>query len=169
MVCFLSSLQAPIQAFLRPAMWIPGLNRLHSHKERWQCPESAPGVCLDELVLAVSKADATDKINTYKIKKIDNERYTAQIYSFTRADWLDVVEIEFMPGRDKGTEAEALSFSSGILPAWFPLCFFFNCVLFFFPFYDNQFNKARLAHLRECMSIDCNVINSNDKQDDKSS
>ncbi|XP_070571756.1 uncharacterized protein [Ptychodera flava] len=158
MVCFLSALQAPIQAFLRPAMWIPGLNKLHSHRERWQCPDATPDVCINELVMAVSKADVTDKINTYRIKAIDTERCTCQIYSFTRAEWLDVVEIEFMPGREQGTEAEALSFSSGILPTWVPLCFLFNCIFFFFPFYDNQLNKKRLEHIRDCMSVTCNVI-----------
>ena len=28
-----SRMQAPLQCFPRPAMWIPGLNRLHSHRE----------------------------------------------------------------------------------------------------------------------------------------
>lgn len=26
-----------------------------------------------------------------------------QIFSFTQAEWLDVVEIEFQPGRERGT------------------------------------------------------------------
>ena len=34
MACFISYLQSPVQAVLRPAMWLPFIKRLHSHKER---------------------------------------------------------------------------------------------------------------------------------------
>ena len=34
MVCCLSALQAPVQAWLRPAFWIPGIRAAHSHTEK---------------------------------------------------------------------------------------------------------------------------------------
>ena len=38
--------------------------------------------------------------------KVRRNRYFIQIFSFTEAEWLDVVEIEFQPGQDKGTVAK---------------------------------------------------------------
>ena len=36
--------------------------------------------------------------------QVDRDKNKVQIFSYTRAEWLDVVEIEFYPGQFSGTE-----------------------------------------------------------------
>ncbi|XP_028400289.1 uncharacterized protein LOC114523530 [Dendronephthya gigantea] len=151
MVCILSAAQSPLQAKLRPAIWLPGIKNLHSCNKRWQITELTPEICVQKVVNAVASLAENEKI---VLHKVDRERNTVQIFSYTRAEWLDVVEIEFYPGQFSGTEGNARSFSSGFLPVWFPLSFVFNTIFFFVPFYDNQFNKKRLARIKQAMELD---------------
>lgn len=37
------------------------------------------------------------------ISQVQADKNFVQIFSFTQAEWLDVVEIEFQPGRERGT------------------------------------------------------------------
>ncbi|XP_071496879.1 uncharacterized protein [Diadema antillarum] len=156
--CFLSAIQSPIQAFLRPAIWIPGLNRLHSHREQWVSLSATADQLTEELVQAVDRVAEADPRTTYKITKVDKEKHRVQIFNWTWAEWLDVVEIEFRDGANGGVEAKCHSFSSGFLPTWVPLCFLFNVILFFIPFYDNKFNSTRLERLRSALVTDCLLV-----------
>ncbi|XP_054749494.2 uncharacterized protein LOC129254969 [Lytechinus pictus] len=158
MPCFLSVIQSPIQAFLRPAVWIPGLNRLHSHREKWVAMSGTADEFIDELIQAVDRVAESDSKTTYAVKQVDREKHKVQIYNWTWAEWLDVVEIEFRDGIAGGVEAKCFSFSSGFLPTWFPLCFLFNVVLFWIPFYDNKFNSTRLERLRVSMATECILV-----------
>ncbi|XP_022102154.1 uncharacterized protein LOC110985437 isoform X2 [Acanthaster planci] len=88
---------------------------------------------------------------------VDRERFKVQIFNWTWAEWLDVVEIEFKHGQEQGTEAECLSFSSGLVPTWFPLCFVLNSIFCFVPFWDKHFNRNRLERLRSAMQITCKL------------
>ncbi|CAH1230701.1 Hypp330 [Branchiostoma lanceolatum] len=127
--CFLSSLQAPVQAAIRPAMWLPGIRNLHSHKETWQSEATAPD-SLKSLLSALEKVKVDSPYwRKHKVNKVDEERYRVQIFTYTRAEWLDVVDIEFRPGQTEGSEAEAASFSSGLFPTLVPLCFVLNTVI----------------------------------------
>ncbi|XP_071790429.1 uncharacterized protein [Asterias amurensis] len=128
MVCCLSVVQGPLQAKMRPAMWVPAIRLAHSHKE-----------------------------NTYLVSKVDREKFTIQILNWTLVEWLDVVEIEFKHGQEQGTEAECLSFSSGLFPTWFPLCFILNSIFCIVPFWDKHFNRDRLERLRLAMQITCQL------------
>ncbi|XP_038059263.1 uncharacterized protein LOC119730444 [Patiria miniata] len=158
MVCFLSSIQGPVQATMRPAMWVPGVKLVHSHREKWDCPNTLPGVCVEELIKAVDRVQSLESTNgTFFVNKVDREKFRVQIFNWTWAEWLDVVEIEFKHGQEQGTEAECLSFSSGFLPTWFPLCFIFNSVFCFLPFWDKHFNRDRLHSLRSAMQIACKL------------
>ncbi|XP_033126665.1 uncharacterized protein LOC117124524 isoform X2 [Anneissia japonica] len=145
--------QGPIQAALRPAVWLPGIRNLHSYKEKWLCPETLSEDCVEELIEAVERIKILDPETTYRIHKVNNNLYRVQIFIYTWAECLDVVEIEFRPGRVKGTEAKCYSFSSGVLPAWVPFGFILNCMFFFVPFSDNKFNRKRIAGLREAMAM----------------
>ncbi|XP_035690773.1 uncharacterized protein LOC118425792 [Branchiostoma floridae] len=157
--CFLSSIQAPVQAAIRPAMWLPGIRNLHSHKETWHSDSTAPD-CLKSLLGALEKVKVDSPYwRKHKVNKVDEERYRVQIFTYTRAEWLDVVEIEFRPGQTEGSEAEAASFSSGLFPTLVPLCFVFNTVFFFVPFLDMEYNKKRLDALREAMDVPVSVFN----------
>lgn len=37
------------------------------------------------------------------ISQVQVDKNFVQIFSFTQGEWLDVVEIEFQPGRERGT------------------------------------------------------------------
>lgn len=150
MLCCLSSIQAPIQGKLRPAVWLPGVRNLHSCHERWEINKLTPDVCVQKVVEAIAKLAENEKIFLHKVNR---ETKILQIFSYTKAEWLDIVEIEFRPGRYSGTEGFAKSFSTGLLPVWVPLSFLFNMIFFFVPFYDNQFNKKRLVRIKEAMGI----------------
>lgn len=167
MPCFLSIIQSPIQAFLRPAVWLPGINRLHSHREQWVAMSGTADQLIEELIQAVERAAEADPNTTYAVKQVDREKHKVQIYNWTRAEWLDVVEIEFRDGANGGVEAKCFSFSSGFLPTWVPLCFLFNMIFFFIPFYDNKFNETRLERLRVAMTTECRLVPKKSKEPDE--
>ncbi|CAB3983047.1 Hypothetical predicted protein [Paramuricea clavata] len=125
MVCILSAAQSTLQATLRPAIWLPGIRSLHSCSERWEITELTPAICVQKVVDAIARLAEKEKIFLHKV---DRERNIVQIFSYTKAEWLDIVEIEFYPGQFSGTEGKARSFSSGLLPVWVPLSFVFNTV-----------------------------------------
>ncbi|OWF55288.1 uncharacterized protein LOC110461690 [Mizuhopecten yessoensis] len=150
MVCITSLIQAPIQSFLRPAMWLPGCNRLHSHTETWRSDSVGADSLLEDIVNSVPDLMESDITGaTYVVNKVDEERGFVRIFAFTWANWLDVMEFTM-----RGNKIQARSFSSGFLPLSVPFAVIFNCVLFWMPFYDIKYNRARLDALREVMSAD---------------
>lgn len=146
--CCCASGQAPIQAFLRPAVWIPGIRGLHSFREKWIIEGATPERCLEGVKQAVEKLETKERLVVHKLDKAKN---FIQIFSFTQASWLDVVEISFQGKSEQNTEAEAYSFSSGLLPVCCPLSFVFNCVFCLAPFSDSNCNERRLSRLRNMM------------------
>ncbi|XP_071180423.1 uncharacterized protein [Mytilus edulis] len=143
MVTLPSMLQAPLQALLRPAMWIPGIKNIHSHFVTWQS-DKPPTEVLAALVTAIKQIKSSDDTGSfYDIHKINKDKHFLRVFCFTRAEWLDVVEIEI-----KEDSIEAKSFSSGFLPLFIPFAFILNCVFFWVPFYDNKLNKARLELIK---------------------
>ncbi|XP_033748002.1 uncharacterized protein LOC117333004 [Pecten maximus] len=150
MVCITSVLQAPIQSFLRPAMWVPGCNKLHSHKEIWRSDSVGADALLEDIINTVPDLTECDSTgSTYVVNKVDEERGFVRIFAFTWANWLDVMEFTL-----RGNKLQARSFSSGFLPLSIPFAAILNCVLFWIPFYDKKFNRTRLDALREAMSAD---------------
>lgn len=152
----IARLQSPIQAFLRPGLWFCGVRNLHVAREMWDIPNCTPTECLDSLVSAVEKIADSEPTGQLRMQKVDRQTWFCQIFSLTRScGWLDVVEVEFRPAKEGGTEAEAISFSTGFLPVSIPLAFMWNAVLFWLPFSGNGFNSKRLNSLREAM--ECHV------------
>ena len=45
-----------------------------------------------------------DKFCLQIIFQVNRETFSIQIFSYTKAEWLDIVEIEFRPGQFSGTE-----------------------------------------------------------------
>lgn len=151
----LSRLQAPAQAFLRPGLWFFGVRNVHVAREVWEIPGCTPSKCLESLLSAVEKVADSEPTGQLHVHKADHKTWFCQIFSLTRTcGWLDVVEIQFRPGQDEGTEASAVSFSTGVLPVNIPLAFIWNAVLFWVPFSGNGFNRKRLAALRQAMECD---------------
>lgn len=148
--CFCAMWQSPIQGALRPAMWIPGIRNLHCRNETWVIPEATPEVCLEHVISAVAILSEKEKMH---INKVRPGRNFVQIFSYTEYEWLDIVEIEFQPGQERGTLAKARSFSTGLLPLMIPFAFLLNMIFFFAPFYDNKFNKMRLERIRQHMKL----------------
>lgn len=145
-ITIFSKLQRPIQTFLRPAVWIPGLRNLHSHSETWTFGSDTHQSNLDSILNAINKVIAKDTSKFYwQVQQpsaaVGNEtdsKSFIRIYTFTRAEWLDITEITL-----SGNKAKVWAFSSGFLPLIIPLACFLNVPLFFFPFLDMGLNKQR--------------------------
>ena len=151
--CCLAEAQGSAQAFLRPAVWVPGLRNLHWVRETWKV-NGSPVECMQLLAEGVERIAAEENL---QIHKMDEDRHFAQIFSFTSGcNWLDVVEIQFAE-HEGNTMATAVSFSTGVLPACCPLSFIWNCLLFWVPFSSHGFNSGRLAAIREAMQHDITV------------
>lgn len=58
-------------------------------------------MCVQKVVDAVARLAEDEKIFLHKV---DREKNFIQIFSYTKAEWLDIVEIEFHPGQFSGTE-----------------------------------------------------------------
>ena len=50
------------------------------------------------------------------VLKVDREKNIVQIFSYTKAEWLDIVEIEFYPGQFSGTEGKVSHLNYDIHP-----------------------------------------------------
>ncbi|XP_076453429.1 uncharacterized protein LOC143288646 [Babylonia areolata] len=140
--------QAPVQSCLRPAMWIPGLNRLHSHREIWT---STRGSTADEILHSVERAllkvIETDRSHSdFIITKAESD--FLQIHVLTRVEWLDVIEMRF---QDNTVKISA--FSSGFLPLCLPGACLLNVVFFWVPFLDMGMNKKRLKWILTHMDV----------------
>ncbi|XP_074643077.1 uncharacterized protein LOC141900195 [Tubulanus polymorphus] len=145
MVCYFSRIQGPIQAALRPGIWCLCCQFLRCHRERWHLSLSV-SEHINQLEAAIEKIQQNDPNSTYQIAKINDLTGFVQIYCYTRAEWLDVMEIDFNTGK-------VWSFSSGFFPTWVPLCFVLNSLLFFFPFFDWNVNKNRVEAFRTTLGL----------------
>ncbi|XP_022345876.1 uncharacterized protein LOC111138291 isoform X1 [Crassostrea virginica] len=147
MVSLSSLLQSPVQAILRPAMWLPYIKNLHSYKEVWTYKKEKDEILkaiLDNLELLKTE----DKKGTvYDIHKINEDASFVRIFAFTWAEWLDVME--FTVNKES---VEAVSFSSGLFPLFIPFISIVNCAFFWVPFLDNGLNKVRISSMRNLLN-----------------
>ncbi|KAK7475042.1 hypothetical protein BaRGS_00033723 [Batillaria attramentaria] len=142
-----SRAQAPLQSCLRPAMWFPGINRLHSHTEVWRTDTSTPQQNIESIQRALMKVIENDKTRSdFYINKV--ESYFLQIFVFTRAEWLDVIEMHFEHDKIK-----IFAFSSGFLPLFLPGACLLNVVFFWVPFLDWGMNEKRLRWLQSQLDV----------------
>ncbi|XP_061166620.1 uncharacterized protein LOC133175516 [Saccostrea echinata] len=149
MVSLSSLLQSPVQALLRPAMWLPIIKNLHSYKEVWTCKKENT-VILKAIIDSLEMLKAHDKKGTvYDIHKISQDVTFVRIFVFTWAEWLDVMEFKVL--NDK---VEAYSFSTGLFPLFIPFISIVNCIFFWVPFLDVGLNKNRISSLRTILDAD---------------
>lgn len=148
--CCLSRAQGPAQACLRPGVWLPGARRLHRATERWhvQLPAEELWERIQSGVAAIAQQEHLE------VHRADKEHYFMEIFSYTPGcNWLDVVEIKLHSAAEDNavTYADAVSFSSGLIPACCPLAFLFNACCFCAPFSGNGFNTNRLKAIRSSL------------------
>ncbi|XP_052802002.1 uncharacterized protein LOC128232473 [Mya arenaria] len=154
MVTLVALLQAPVQGLLRPAMWLPCFHRLHSHTETWRVDVEPAGFvkALQETVCALN--DRGDFRETFDIHRVSADGGFVRLFAFTRAEWLDVVEVT----RTNNGTYTVTSFSSGLFPLIIPFACILNLAMFWVPFLDNGCNKRRLQEVRSSLAIPVTVV-----------
>ncbi|XP_060561648.1 uncharacterized protein LOC132721372 [Ruditapes philippinarum] len=153
MVTLSAILQAPIQAVLRPSMWLPFIRSLHSHTETWSIDCTKTEFISSILTAVHTVMEQEDNKEFWDIHKVEKDGTFIRIFAFTRAEWLDVMEISYKDGH-----YEAHSFSSGVVPLIVPFAFICNLALFYTPFLDTGLNKERLKRLRDALSVNVTVV-----------
>lgn len=68
---------------------------------RWEIPELVPEESLQKVIDAVARLAEMEDIYLHSV---DREKNFVQIFCYTKAGWLDVVEINLYPGRFQGTQ-----------------------------------------------------------------
>lgn len=149
----LSVWQGPVQAFLRPAIWIPGMKNLRFHAEQWDCQDTTSQAF--DLILDQCKdfREHRSLINaTVVIHKQDKNQQFIELHTYTKAEWLDVVEIHLIP-KTSGCSIRIRSWSSGFLPTIIPLAPLLNAAFCWFPFSGRDangwVNSRRIRIIRE--------------------
>ncbi|KAH9502442.1 hypothetical protein Btru_075690 [Bulinus truncatus] len=143
--------QSVIQCPLRPGVWLPGIRNLHSHREKWKFNNDSITANLEAVVKALDDVIHEDKSRSYWVINKKDIRITKgflQVFVYTKAEWLDIIEIKFT-----GKNAEVWSFSSGFLPLCIPLACFFNLFLFWIPFLDMKLNRHRINKIVSALHI----------------
>ena len=59
--CQIAQCQAPVQACLRPGMWLPGVRNLHSARETWEI-KAGIEAAIERLVAGVEGIDTDQEI-----------------------------------------------------------------------------------------------------------
>lgn len=157
MPCFPAQLQAPAKSFLRPSTWMPGSKNYHVRTERWKL-EADPEQCIDEIMNAVERLNETEHPHEYFTNKVRHQDHWIQIFAYTPAGWLDIMEISILPFGNNTSIAKISSFSTGMLPAWVPFGFICDMILCWCPFSDGGMNEFRCELLRESLPFHVSVM-----------
>ena len=64
--CQVAVAQAPIQAYLRPGMWLPGVRNLHMARETWLM-QAPPDESLEELLEGVDSIAKEKLLHVHKV------------------------------------------------------------------------------------------------------
>jgi hypothetical protein len=143
-----------MQAFLRPAVWIPGMKNLRFHSERWNCEENTSQAF--DTILEACKGFREQRSLFGSAVVIHTARKDTQyieLHTYTKvAEWLDVVQIKLYP-KTSGCVIKIKSWSSGFLPTIIPLAPLLNVAFFWFPFSgrdsDGWLNSRRCHLIKE--------------------
>lgn len=146
----LSQWQGPMQAFLRPAIWIPGYRNIRFHKETWESDDLTSRV-FDALVEVFTEFRSNRSLlgASVVLHTVNKNTQFIEVHTYTPgAEWLDVVDVNLRP-RSKGCVIEIRSWSSGFLPTIVPLAPLLNLALFWVPFSGRDANgwvNSRRVH-----------------------
>jgi len=97
----------------------------------------------------------------FKISKREQEM-NITFFKFTPIlQFLDIVELKISSSKVKSGVSLILghSWSSSILPAWFPLSFCAGFISFWIPYYDFGFNLDHLLHLKNTLFPEASYSN----------
>eukprot|EP00053_Salpingoeca_punica_P004147 m.47514 g.47514 ORF g.47514 m.47514 type:complete len:170 (+) comp12636_c0_seq1:152-661(+) len=157
-ISLMSRVQGPVQAFLRPAMWIPGLRNIRYHTETRQFSQSAADINQALVrIFTTYQAQVEDGTgpgllgNHLVLHTMDTAKGYFEIHSYTpNAEWLDVIQAYVTPS-GSGCSVRLRSWSSGVLPTIIPLAPLLNIAFFFFPFAgrDPKIGWTNSARVRE--------------------
>ncbi|KAL4223255.1 hypothetical protein ACF0H5_016727 [Mactra antiquata] len=153
MVTLSAILQAPVQALIKPSMWLPCIHRLHSCKETWKTDcnlKEFREAVISTVYKIIASQESTEFWDFHEVRE-DGTFF--RIFTFTRAEWLDVIEIKYIEGH-----YEVCSYSSGVLPLIIPFACILNIVFFFVPFLDQGLNQRRLQRLKDALSIPVHMV-----------
>mmetsp|Transcript_26048 Transcript_26048/g.48549 ORF Transcript_26048/g.48549 Transcript_26048/m.48549 type:complete len:210 (-) Transcript_26048:119-748(-) len=179
----ISRYQAPVQAFLRPAAWIPGHRDIRYYAERWtvqSTPKNALLLFVDTIKQFQEGSEGLMGKEKVSIAKTDKDNHYVQVYCFTaKAEWLDIVEIQFEDDDKKGERESAYqesegsatcratirSLATGFIPTIVPFSPLCSVIFCWIPFAGNdpEFGlaaNARVKQVRENMqkSVDISVL-----------
>jgi hypothetical protein len=153
----LVSLQAGVQAWLKPAMWIPGVRSFHSEQHEWRV--AAPAGQVLEAVVEAAAGLTTRGWSQYEVDKAG--RRVVLNYVTRVAKWLDQVELRFEEVGPSSTVVRVHAYSTGMLPLLIPLAPLLNILLIFFPFLDKDGKcGAEIDELRAAVAIKVKQIES---------
>jgi hypothetical protein len=126
--------QAAVQAVLKPAMWLPGVRRMHWEIHEWELEESV------EAAMSLVWDCAFDGSRGWSQYKLDRAGRRMVLHFLTpKAKWLDALELSFSAaGTGGGTRVRVSAFSTGMLPLSIPLAPLLNVALLWFPFGDKD-------------------------------
>jgi len=65
-VCTIAKAQAPAQACLRPAMWVPGVRNMHMARESWLIKSDSSNV-MEKLLIAVRGIEEAELMEVHKV------------------------------------------------------------------------------------------------------
>eukprot|EP00052_Salpingoeca_macrocollata_P023772 m.210007 g.210007 ORF g.210007 m.210007 type:complete len:238 (+) comp22102_c1_seq25:31-744(+) len=149
----ISRAQGPVQAFLRPAMWIPYMRNLRYHTETKQFARSRDDL-FNALVAAFQQwnsevAQGGEGLLRCKLHlhTQDAARGYLEVHCYTfKAEWLDVVQVYIA---DNGT-VRVRSWSSGFMPTCVPVLGpLLSVALFWLPFSGRDPKLGWTNSLRE--------------------
>eukprot|EP00656_Telonema_subtile_P012759 TRINITY_DN16447_c0_g1_i1.p1 TRINITY_DN16447_c0_g1~~TRINITY_DN16447_c0_g1_i1.p1 ORF type:complete len:208 (+),score=42.04 TRINITY_DN16447_c0_g1_i1:186-809(+) len=146
-------IQAMIQYWLVPAIWLPLIRWPHFTEKRWVFnvgPEEAMTLIRD----ALEHFSGHKEHGEFRDQVIAKSSPTAQnVMIFTPcARWLDMFEVRCKAGETGHSEVYIKSYSSGFLPMVVPLAPLLNVALFFIPFAGIV--NERIALVREHLQKD---------------
>lgn len=64
--CQIAQAQAPLQACLRPGMWLPGVKNLHSARETWKI-KAGMDTTIDRLVAGVEDIETEEHLVVHEV------------------------------------------------------------------------------------------------------
>ncbi|XP_076802134.1 uncharacterized protein LOC143446401 [Clavelina lepadiformis] len=163
MPCFPGMLQAPVKGFLRPGVWMPCARDFHQHVESWKIDDD-PTHCLEEILIATENLNEVEHPTEFYVNKVRYDDSWVQIFCYTPAGWLDVMEIDLCKYGENMSLAKVVSFSTGLLPAWLPFGFLCDMALCWCPFRDNGSNEMRCQSLREVLPFNVQVLDNREDE-----
>lgn len=134
---WLSRVQGPCQAWLRPGQWCFGVRAIRQGDERWEV-NAEPAAIMAAVKAAVEKSRVQGLVGTRKIRigKIDEEKGFVRLENYTAtAEWLDCLELH-VQSTGNTCHVYVKSFSSGFIPTCVPLAPLLSAVCCWIPFSD---------------------------------